>query len=122
MGGSGGEPTDEEPAPTPTNPTAHDKDSGGDKERDESGDDAPDPERKKGEHDKLSEGDGKRGDEQSHDAQEIDLGDGASSELTMETHVVDAPINVPLPAWVSDFAKRDSHFGSSDEKLPAAFF
>ena len=65
---------------------------------------------------------GKEAGETSHDAQDVDLGDGASHELTHETHVVDAPIMVDLPAWVNDFAKRDSEFGSSNEKLPADFF
>ena len=68
------------------------------------------------------EDNGKEAGETSHDAQDVDLGDGASHELTHETHVVDAPIAVELPAWVNDFAKRDSEFGSSNEKLPADFF
>jgi len=92
----------------------------------ESGEDEPErpPEELK-QHDKTSEAsDGERGDKK-HDAQTADIGDGGSSELTHETHTVDpskAPTTLDLPAWVGDFAKRDSDFGSSNEKLPADFF
>jgi len=108
-----------EPTPTPepvvpTNPKESPKD-------DAEGDEKPATAEHKGEHEKLS--DSKSGDEDlSHDEQDIDIGDGASSVLSHETHTVGERIQIDLPSWVSDFAKRDSDFGSSNEKLPADFF
>lgn len=89
---------------------------------DEKSDEKPEEHDPVSEHEKPEDALSEESGETKHDEQSSELGDGADSRLKYETHVVENPIHVELPAWVNEFTKRDSDFGSGNEKLPADFF
>lgn len=113
------------PIPPPCEEESEEKTGGGSTKakkpsEDEDPEDPKDEELKQ--HDKSSESLDPDKSKTSHDKQTEGMGDGGRSELESDTHTVDAPISINLPGWMTDFVKRDSDFGSGNEKLPADFF